>query len=110
MKNYINAALKLARYEVVEEDERVYGEIAELPGVWASGETQELCRKNLSVTIEGWILFRKNEGFSIPPIKELAWPDEGTPFWRGKAPMTPNAWQQLNAGLFKIKQWLPFSR
>ncbi len=68
MNKYINAALELARYEVVEEDERVYGEIAELPGVWASGQTPDECRRNLSITIESWIVLRKSEGFSIPPL------------------------------------------
>ena len=34
---YITAALHHARYEIIEDDEPYYGEVPELPGVWATG-------------------------------------------------------------------------
>jgi predicted RNase H-like HicB family nuclease len=36
---YINAAMKNAHYEIIEDEEPYYGEIAELKGVWATGKT-----------------------------------------------------------------------
>ena len=30
-----------------------YGEVPDLPGVWASGETLEMCRRELKDVIEG---------------------------------------------------------
>jgi hypothetical protein len=36
---YIAAALAKAHYEIIEDEEPYYGEIPELPGVWASGKT-----------------------------------------------------------------------
>ena len=104
-RNFIKAALELARYEAIEEDKRVYGEIAELPGVWASGKTLEECRRNLSVIIESWIVFRKNEGFAIPPIKGIAWADEGAAFEHGTALIEGGFWRKLNSGFSKVKQW-----
>jgi len=41
---YITAALHHARYEIIEDDEPYYGEVPELPGVWATGTTLEACR------------------------------------------------------------------
>jgi predicted RNase H-like HicB family nuclease len=56
LTEYIDEALIRARYELVEDpDEPYYGEIPELPGVWASGATLESCRSQLKDVIEGWI-------------------------------------------------------
>ena len=65
---YIEAALEKARYEVIEDQEPYYGEILELPGVWATGETLEQCRRNLREVIEGWVLVRLQRGLPIPPL------------------------------------------
>jgi predicted RNase H-like HicB family nuclease len=65
---YIAAALAKAYYEIIEDEEPYYGEIPELPGVWASGKTLEECRHNLKEVIEGWIIVRLKKGLSIPPI------------------------------------------
>ena len=56
--DYIEAALSKARYEIIEDEEPYYGEVAELEGVWATGKTLEECRKNLAEVIDGWILVR----------------------------------------------------
>jgi len=66
---YIQAALEKAKYEIIEdEDEPFYGEIPELPGVWATGKTLEECRRNLAEVVEGWIIVRIKKGLPIPPI------------------------------------------
>ena len=38
---YIEEALRRARYEIIEDEEPYYGEIPELQGVWATGRTLE---------------------------------------------------------------------
>ena len=76
---YIQAALELAHYEMIEDEEPYYGEIAALQGIWATGRTLEECRRNLTETIEGWILVRirnnldipEIKGFSVNPVSEL---------------------------------------
>ena len=65
---YIEKALAHARYELIEDDEPYYGEIAELEGVYATGKTLEECRANLKEVIDGWIIVRLRRGLSIPPI------------------------------------------
>lgn len=41
---YVDEALRRARYELIEDEEApYYGEVSDLPGVWACGETSEGC-------------------------------------------------------------------
>jgi len=49
---YVEDALKRASYSIIEDDEPYYGEIEDLPGVWATGKTLEECRENLKETLE----------------------------------------------------------
>ena len=57
LTQYLQAALDRARYELIEDEEPYYGEVPELPGVWATGETLEACRRNLASALEDWLLF-----------------------------------------------------
>jgi len=65
---YIETALAHARYDVIADEEPYYGEVPELPGVWATGKTLEECRRNLMGVIDGWIIVRLRRGLPIPPI------------------------------------------
>jgi predicted RNase H-like HicB family nuclease len=38
---YVEEALRRASYSIIEDDEPYYGEIEDLPGVWATGKTLE---------------------------------------------------------------------
>jgi predicted RNase H-like HicB family nuclease len=58
IREYIDKALEHAHYEIIDDEEPFYGEIPALPGVWATGKTLEVCRNNLSSTVEGWLLVR----------------------------------------------------
>ena len=65
---YIAAALSRARYEIIEDEEPYYGEIPELKGVWATGNTLEECRQNLAAVVDGWLVVRLRKKLPIPPI------------------------------------------
>ena len=65
---YIEAALSIAKYEIIKDEEPYYGEISGVKGIWATGKTLEECRKNLKEVIEGWILVRLRRGLPIPSI------------------------------------------
>lgn len=65
---YIETALAHARYDMIDDEEPFYGEVPELPGVWATGKTLEECRRNLVEVIDGWIIVRLRRGLPIPPI------------------------------------------
>ena len=69
---YLNAALKHARYDIIEDAEPFYGEIPECPGVWASGKTLEECRQNLLEGLEGWIILGLQRGSKIPVIDGIS--------------------------------------
>ena len=65
---YIQEALDRARYELIEDEEPYYGEVSELPGIWATGKSLEECRRNLREVIEGWIMVRLQRGLSVPAL------------------------------------------
>lgn len=65
---YIQEALRRARYEIIEDEEPYYGEVRGLPGVWATGRTLEDCRERLAEVIEGWLLIRLRQGLAIPHL------------------------------------------
>ncbi|MEQ8192766.1 MAG: type II toxin-antitoxin system HicB family antitoxin [Candidatus Eremiobacterota bacterium] len=65
---YIEEALKRAKYEIIDDEEPYYGEIKELKSVWATGKTLEECRDNLKNVIEGWILLSIKKGLEIPKL------------------------------------------
>ena len=67
---YIQAALGRAKYEIIDDEERYYGEIPELEGVWAAAKTLEECRRSLAEVIDGWLVVRLKRGLPIPPIGE----------------------------------------
>ncbi|MBU0499955.1 MAG: type II toxin-antitoxin system HicB family antitoxin [Gammaproteobacteria bacterium] len=68
LTEYIEEALRRARYEIIDDDEPYYGEITELKGVWAAGKTLEECRESLKDTVEGWILVSIKKGIPIPKL------------------------------------------
>ncbi|MFH0967561.1 MAG: type II toxin-antitoxin system HicB family antitoxin [Methanobacteriota archaeon] len=68
---YINTALAQAHYELIEDEEPYYGEIPDLPGVYATGKTLEECRKNLVEIIDGWLIIRLRRGMPIPSIQGI---------------------------------------
>ena len=45
LTSYIRAAMRQARYEIVEDDGSFYGDIPAIPGVWANAKTLEACRE-----------------------------------------------------------------
>ena len=45
-----------------------YGEVPELPGGWASGQTLEGCRRELKEVIEGWILVSVRRSLDLPRL------------------------------------------
>ncbi|MBE0479107.1 type II toxin-antitoxin system HicB family antitoxin [Candidatus Aerophobetes bacterium] len=78
LTEYIEEALKRARYEIIDDEEPYYGEICELKGVWATGKTLEQCRENLREVIEGWLIVSIKKGLPIPKLGDLAVEDVKT--------------------------------
>jgi predicted RNase H-like HicB family nuclease len=68
LTSYIRAAMRQARYEIVEDDGSFYGEIPAIPGVWANAATLEACREELESVLEGWVLVSIADPSPIPAI------------------------------------------
>jgi len=72
LTEYIEEALKRARYELIDDPNApYYGEVPDLPGVWATGGTLEVCRRELKDVIEGWLLVSVRQPLPIPPLGSL---------------------------------------
>jgi predicted RNase H-like HicB family nuclease len=65
---YVEEALRRARYELIHDEEPYYGEVPELKGVWATGKTLEECRENLKDVVEGWILVSLRKDLPVPRL------------------------------------------
>jgi predicted RNase H-like HicB family nuclease len=65
---YIKTALERASCEWLAEDGVFYCEIAELPGVWGTGETEATARAELQDVLEGWLVLGLTKHDPIPDI------------------------------------------
>jgi predicted RNase H-like HicB family nuclease len=68
LTEYIQEALKRAKYEIINDKEPYYAEIPDLKGVWATGNSLEECRKNLIEVIEGWLILSIKKDLPIPKL------------------------------------------
>lgn len=68
LTQYIQAAMRRAKYEILDGNEGFYGEIPGFVGVWASAATLEDCRDELSEALETWLLFRVSRGLKVPKV------------------------------------------
>jgi len=70
--NYINEAMKKAKYEILSDDNSYYGEIPGFDGVYANASTLEKCREELKEVLEEWILFRVSKNLSLPTVNSIS--------------------------------------
>ncbi len=71
LTEYIEEALRRAKYEMIEDEDPYYGEVEELEGVWAVGKTLEECRDTLKEVIEGWIMLGIKENDPFPKLGDF---------------------------------------
>jgi predicted RNase H-like HicB family nuclease len=65
---YVQAALRHAKYEILPDDGSYYGAIPECAGVYSNADTLEECREQIREVLEEWVLFRVHRNLSIPAI------------------------------------------
>ena len=65
---YVQVALRRAKYEILPDDGSYYGEIPECCGVYANAKTLEECREELREVLEEWVLFRVHKNLRLPKI------------------------------------------
>ena len=71
LTEYIQAAMRRAKYKLLDEEEGFFGEISECPGVWADAPSLEGCRDELREVLEDWILIRARRQLDLPVIDGL---------------------------------------
>jgi predicted RNase H-like HicB family nuclease len=71
LTNYIRAAMRQARYEILSDDGTFYGEIPGFDGVYANADTLEACREELEEVLEEWILFRVSRNLPLPVVEGI---------------------------------------
>lgn len=67
LTEYIRAAMRHARYEILE-DGSYYGEIPGFQGVYANSDTLETCREELQSVLEGWLLLSFDRQLPVPIV------------------------------------------
>jgi len=71
LANFIDKAMELAVYEIIEDEGAYWGEIPGLQGVWARNQTLEGCRRELRESLSDWIALRLRLGLAIPVIEGI---------------------------------------
>lgn len=68
ISDYVRAALHRAKYELLPDNEGFYGEILDLPGVWANADGLESCREELRGVLENWIVIKLRHNDTDFPV------------------------------------------
>jgi predicted RNase H-like HicB family nuclease len=71
LTQYIQAAMRQAKYEILADDGSFYGEIPDFQGVYANAETLEACRNELAEVLEEWIFLHLADGTPLPVVNGL---------------------------------------
>ncbi|MBI1928540.1 type II toxin-antitoxin system HicB family antitoxin [Candidatus Poribacteria bacterium] len=71
LTDYIQAAMRKVRYEILPDGEGYFGRIPDLQGVWANADTLEACREELQEVLEEWIIIGLKMGTLIPVINGI---------------------------------------
>lgn len=72
--DYIEAAVKTARYEKIEDGTRIYTDLPNFPGAWADGNTREEASRSLRQVLRGWIELQLERGQPLPKLKRVQTP------------------------------------
>lgn len=71
LASYLDQAMEIALYEIIEDEGVFWGEIPGLQGVWAQHKTLEGCRRELREALSDWIALRLRLGLTIPVLANI---------------------------------------
>jgi predicted RNase H-like HicB family nuclease len=71
LAHFLDVAMELAAYEIIEDDASYWGEIPGLQGVWARHQTLAGCQRELREALSDWIALRLRLGLEIPEIARI---------------------------------------
>jgi len=68
LTEYIETAMKKAKYEEMEDKEGYFGTIPGFKGLWASAKSLRECRRELRSVLEDWILIKLHHNDGDLPL------------------------------------------
>ena len=71
LAHYLDIAMEMAQYEILEEDGAYWGEIPGLQGVWARYQTLAGCQRELREALSDWVALRLRLGLRIPELAQV---------------------------------------
>ena len=71
LTQYLQTALRKAKYEILDDDGSFYGEIPGFQGVYANAETLEECREELAEVLEEWVFLHISDNTPLPVVNGL---------------------------------------
>lgn len=69
---YMDAAMRTAKYELLPDDGLYYGEIPGFDGVYATAKQLEDCREELKATLEDWLLLSLTKNLPTPVVNGIS--------------------------------------
>ena len=72
LQEYLDAAMRHARYEWLVEDEEYFGSLPHLRGAWATGTTVEATAQELREVAEDWVMVALRRGIPMPEVDGLS--------------------------------------
>jgi len=71
LAQFLDVAMEMATYEIIEDDASYWGEIPGLQGVWARHQSLAGCQRELREALSDWIALRLRLGLEIPEIARI---------------------------------------
>ena len=71
LAQYIDTAMEMASYEIIEDDGTYWGEIPGFQGVWARHQTLSGCQRELREALSDWLALRLRLGLEIPELAQM---------------------------------------
>ena len=71
LAHYLDVAMEMARYEIIEDGGAYWGEIPGLQGLWARHQTLAGCQRELREALSDWVALRLRLGLEIPELAQM---------------------------------------
>ncbi len=71
LARFLDAAMELAHYEIIEDEAVYWGEIPGFQGLWAKHKTLTGCQRELREALSDWVALRLRLGLNIPELADL---------------------------------------
>ena len=79
LTQYIQAAMRKAKYEILDGNEGFYSKIPGFHGVYSNAKTLAKCRNMLQEVLEGWILLNIADNTPLPKFAGINLQFSNTP-------------------------------